>query len=128
MVQRTAACLVTGNYIATSVITQMFKDLQLLILQERRRKAKVIMLDRIVYYLSEIPSQTYLVPSLASLTKAGHDIRFLHHYSRIQSPTVLLPKGNTIIKQLTILCCQCLNGFKDSTRSIRMTLIPQFLL
>lgn len=108
MVQRTAACLVTGNFITTSVITTMFKDLQWSILQESRRKAKIIMLDRIVYYLSEIPSQTYLVPSLASLTKRGHGIRFLHHYSRIQSPTVLLPKGNTIIKQLSILYCQFL--------------------
>lgn len=64
---------------------------------ESRRKAKIIMLDRIVYYLSEIPLQTYLVPSLASLTKRGHDIRFLHPYSRIQSLTVLFSIGNTII-------------------------------
>lgn len=73
------------------------------ILQESRRKAKIIMLDRIVYHLSEIPSQTYLVPSLASLTKRGHDIRFLHPYSRIQSLTVLLSIGNKIITQLTII-------------------------
>lgn len=86
----------------------MFKDLQCSILQESRQKAKIIMLDRIVYYLSEIPSQTYLVPSLASLTKRGHDIRFLYPYSRIQSLTVLLTIGNTIIKQLTILYYQFL--------------------
>lgn len=53
----------------TSVIITMFKDLQWSILQESRQKVKIIMLDRIVYYLSEIPSQTYLVPSLASLAK-----------------------------------------------------------
>lgn len=72
---------------------------------ESRRKAKVIMLDHIVYYLSEIPSQTYLVPNLASLTKRGHDIRFLLKDSVTNS---LFSIGNKIIKQLTIICCQCL--------------------
>lgn len=124
MVQRTAACLVTGNYITTSVITKMFKDLQWPILQENRQKAKIIMFDRIVYYLSEIPSQTYLVPSLASLTKRGHDIRFLHPYSRIQSLTVLFPSAIRLFNNnfpCNAAIASRLEGLKDSIKSIRMT-------
>lgn len=80
MVQRRAARFVTGNYRTTSSVTKMLKDLQLPTLQERKRKAKVNTLYRIVHHLIEIPSQTYTVPMGANLTTRGHDVRFLLPY------------------------------------------------
>ena len=59
MVQRRAARFVIGDYRTTSSVTQMLEQLQWQTLQERKR-AKVIMLYRVVHQLVEVPS-TYLV-------------------------------------------------------------------
>lgn len=63
MVQWTEARLVTGNYITACSVTKMLDDLQLSKLQERRRKAKVTMLYRIVHYLTAIPYKLTLYPA-----------------------------------------------------------------
>jgi hypothetical protein len=51
MVQRRAAHFVTGDYRTTSSVTQMLEALQWTELQQRRKRAKVIMLYRIVNHL-----------------------------------------------------------------------------
>jgi hypothetical protein len=62
MVQRRAACFVTGNYRTTSSVTQMLEALQWTELQQRRKRAKVIMLYRILNHLVTISPQLYLIP------------------------------------------------------------------
>jgi hypothetical protein len=67
MVQRGAARFVTGDYRTTSSVTQMLKALQWTELQQRRKRAKVIMLYRIANHLVAI-SQPYIIPRGVALT------------------------------------------------------------
>jgi hypothetical protein len=57
MVQRRAACFVTGDYRTISSVTQMLEALQWTELQQRRKRAKVIRLYRIVNHLVAISPQ-----------------------------------------------------------------------
>ena len=57
MVQRRAARFVTGDYRTTSSVTRMLEALQWTELQQRRKRAKVIRLYRIVNHLVAISPQ-----------------------------------------------------------------------
>ena len=84
MVQRRAARFTLGDYRTTSSVTNMLQELNWNTLEERRKKAKVIMLYRIVHQTVAIPSQPYLIPRGASSSTRGHDQRFQVPYSRLQ--------------------------------------------
>ena len=88
MVQRRAARFVTGDYRTTSSVTQMVDALQWTELQQRRKRAKVIILYRIVNHLVAISPEPYLIPRCVVLTTRGHDTRFPLPYSMIQSSTI----------------------------------------
>ena len=62
MVQGRAARFVTGDYRTTSSVTQMVDALQWTELQQRRKRAKVIILYRIVNHLVAISPEPYLIP------------------------------------------------------------------
>ena len=85
IVQRRAARFVTGDYRTTSSVTQMLEALQWTELQQRRKRAKGIMIYRIVSHLVTISPEPYIIPMDVALITRGHDTRFLLPYSRIQS-------------------------------------------
>ena len=121
MVQRRAACFVTGNYRSTSSVTQMLKALQWTELQQRRKRAKVIMLYRIVNHLVAISPEPYLIPRGVALTTRGHDTRFLLPYSRIQShQQSFFPSAIRLWNELltAVVTASTLEGFKDSLQTV----------
>jgi hypothetical protein len=120
MVQRRAACFVTGDYRSTSSVTQMLKALQWTELQQRRKRAKVIMLYRIVNYLVAISPEPYLIPRGVALTTRGHDTRFLLPYSRIQShQQSFFSSAIRLWSELptAVVTASTLEGFKDSLQT-----------
>ena len=120
MVQRRAACFVTGDYRSTSSVTQMLKALQWTELQQRRKRAKVIMLYRIVNHLVAISPEPYLIPRGVALTTRGHDTRFLLPYSRIQShQQSFFPSAIRLWSELptAVVTASTLEGFKDSLQT-----------
>ena len=120
MVQRRAACFVTGDYRSTSSVTQMLKALQWTELQQRRKRAKVIMLYRIVNYLVAISPEPYLIPRGVALTTRGHDPRFLLPYSRIQShQQSFFSSAIRLWSELptAVVTASTLEGFKDSLQT-----------
>ena len=62
MVQQRAASFFTGDYRTTSSVTHILEALQWTELQQRRKRANVIMLYRIVNHLVAISPQPYLIP------------------------------------------------------------------
>ena len=121
MVQRRAACFVTGDYRSTSSVTQMLKALQWTELQQRRKRAKVIMLYRIVNHLVAISPEPYLIPRGVALTTRGHDTRFLLPYSRIQShQQSFFPSAIRLWNELltAVVTASTLEGFKDSLQTV----------
>ena len=109
MVQRRAARFVTGDYRTTSSVTQMVDALQWTELQQRRKRAKVIILYRIVNHLVAISPESYLIPRCVVLTTRGHDTRFPLPYSMIQSPTIFFSISNPSIERITNCCRNCLH-------------------
>ena len=79
-VQRRSARFVTQDFSRESSVTKMMKDLHWETLAERRAKAKVIMLYRIVHHLVAIPVEEYLTP--AATNTRGHDHKFFIQYCR----------------------------------------------
>ena len=121
MVQRRAARFVTGDYRTTSSVSKMLDQLQWTTLQERRKRAKVIMLYRIVHHLVAIPSDTYLLPRGVSSTTRGHDTRFLLPYSRTQShQQSFFPSAIRLWNDLpsSAVNASTVEGFKDSLHTI----------
>ena len=55
----------------------MLEALQWTELQQRRKRANVIILYRIVNHLVAISPQPYLIPRGVALTTRGHDTRFI---------------------------------------------------
>ena len=74
--ERTAR-FVSGDYRTTGSITQMLEALQWTELQQHRKRARVIMLCRIVNHLVAISPEPYLIPRGVALTTRGHDTGFL---------------------------------------------------
>ena len=120
MVQRRAARFVIGDYRTTSSVTQMLEQLQWSTLQERRKRAKVIMLYRVVHQLVEVPS-TYLVPTTTAFTTRGHQIRYQLPYSRLQShQQSFFPSAIRLWNNLpaSAVGATSIEGFKDSLTNI----------
>jgi hypothetical protein len=84
MVQRRAARFTLGDYRTTSSVTNMMQELKWTTLRERRKRAKVIMLYRIIHLSVAIPYQSYLISWGASSSTRGHDQRFHVPFSRLQ--------------------------------------------
>jgi hypothetical protein len=61
-VQRKAARFVLGDYKTTSSVRSMLEHLKWPTLEERRKRAKVTMLYRIIHQVVAIPVQPYLIP------------------------------------------------------------------
>jgi hypothetical protein len=123
MAQKRAARIVTRNYRTTTSVTKMIENLQWPTLQDRRRKAKAIMLYRIVHHLVAIPSQPYLVPRGADLTR-GHNIRFL--LLTLGYRVMNIPFFSSTIRLWNDLpsdtvYAPCVERFKNSICSIIMT-------
>ena len=85
-IQRRAARFVTGDYQQTSSVSSMLNTLGWDSLQQRRARAKVIMLYHIHHRLVDIDPKEYLIPT-GSITR-GHHIRFLQPHARV----LLLPQ------------------------------------
>jgi hypothetical protein len=79
MVQQRSARFVMGDYHTTSSVTTMLTNLDWNTLQERRARAKAVMMFRIVNNLVDIPT-TYLIS--AATTISGHRHKFLVPYAR----------------------------------------------
>ena len=90
IVQRRAARFTFGDYRTTSSVTNMLHGLNWNTLEERRKRAKVIMLYRIIHQTVAIPSQPYLIPRGASSNTRGHQHRFQVPYSRLQCISSIL--------------------------------------
>ena len=75
MVQRRAARFVTGDYRTTSSVTRMLEALQWTKLQQRRKRANVIMLYRIVNHLITISPQPYIIPRQGRIQRGAHPAR-----------------------------------------------------
>jgi hypothetical protein len=121
MVQGRAARFVTGDYRTTSSVTQMVDALQWTELQQRRKRAKVIILYRIVNHLVAISPEPYLIPRCVVLTTRGHDTRFLLPYSMIQShQQYFFPSAIRLWNELptTVVTASTLEGFKDSLQTV----------
>ena len=119
--ERRAACFVTGDYRTTSSVTRMLEALQWTELQQRRKRAKVITLYRIVNHLVAISPQLYLIPRGVALTIRGHDTRFILPYSRIQShQQSFFPSAIRLWNELptAVVTASTLEGFKDSLQTI----------
>ena len=78
MVQRWATRLVYSNYQTTSIVSAMLSHLNWVSLQERRAKAKAVMMYRVVNKQIDIPSQI-LVPTISP---RGNNISYLVPYAR----------------------------------------------
>jgi hypothetical protein len=78
-----AARFTLGDYRTTSSVTNMLQELNWITMQERRKRAKVIMLYRIIHLALAIPYQ-YLIPRGASSSARGYDHRFQVPFSRLQ--------------------------------------------
>jgi hypothetical protein len=120
MVQRRAARFVTGDYRTTSSVTRMPEAVHWTELQQRRKRAKV-MLYRIVNHLVAISPQPYLIPRGVALTTRGHDTRFLLPYSRIQShQQSFFPSAIRLWNELptAVVTASTLDGFKDSLQKV----------
>ena len=116
MVQRRAVHFVTGDYRTTSSVTQMLEAMQWTELQ-RRKRAKVIMLYRIVNHLFAISPEPYLIPRGVPLTTRGHDTRFLLPYWRIQShQQSFYSSAISLWNELptAVITASTLEGFKNS--------------
>jgi hypothetical protein len=84
MVQRRAARFTLGDYRTTSSVTNMLQELNWTTLEERRKRAKVIMLYRIIHLTVLIPYQPYLIPRGDSSFNRGHNHWFQIPFSRLQ--------------------------------------------
>ena len=122
MVQRRTTRFVTGDYRTTSSVTQMIEALQQTELKQRRKRAKVIMLYRIVNHLLAISPQQYLIiPRGVALTTRGHDTRFLLPYSSIQNhQQSFFPSAIRLWNELptAVVTASTLEGFKDSLQTV----------
>jgi hypothetical protein len=83
-VQRKTARFVMGDYKTTSSVRSMLEHLKWLTLEERRKRAKVTMLYRIIHQVVAIPAQPYLIPRGVASTTRGHCQRYQLPYSRLQ--------------------------------------------
>ena len=83
-VQRKAARFVMGDYKTTSSVRSMLEHLKWPTLEERRKRAKVTMLYRIIHQVVAIPVQPYLIPRGVASTTRGHCQRYQLPYSRLQ--------------------------------------------
>ena len=117
MVQGRAARIVTGDYRTTSSVTRMLEALQWTELQQRRKRAKVIMLYRIANHLVAISPEPYLIPRGVALINRGHDTRFFLPYSRIQ---LFFPSAIRLWNELptAVVTASTLEGFKDSLQTV----------
>ena len=80
MVQRRAARFVCNRYYNTSSVTDMLSQLQWESLEERRNKARLVMMYKVVHQLVAIPT-TCLVPAL-QVTRGNHGYKFRHIWAR----------------------------------------------
>jgi hypothetical protein len=62
LLPRKAAKFVMGDYKTTSRVRPMLEHLKWPTLEERRKRAKVTMLYRIIHQVVAIPVQPYLIP------------------------------------------------------------------
>ena len=99
----------------------MLEALQWNELQQHKKRAKVIMLYRIVNHLVAISPELYLITRSVALTARGHDTRFLLPYARIQSrQQSFYPSAIRLWKELRIavVTASTLDGFKDSLQTV----------
>jgi hypothetical protein len=97
-------------------------------LQQHRKRAKVIMLYRIVNHLVAISSEPepYFIPRGVALTTRGHDIRFLLPYSRIQSHQQSFFQSTIRLWNelpTAVVTVSTLEGFKDSLQTVMLPCI-----
>ena len=83
-VQRKAARFVMEDYKTTSSVRSMLEHLKWPTLEERRTRAKVTMLYRIIHQVVAIPVQLYIIPRGVASTTRGHCQRYQLSYSRLQ--------------------------------------------
>lgn len=81
MVRRWGTRFVNGDYNNTSSVTQKLETLHWKELQERRKRAKVIMFYRIVNHIIAFPPAQYLTPRGVVVST----MRFLLPFSRTQN-------------------------------------------
>ena len=80
MVQRRAARFVCNRYHDTSSVTDMLSQQNWESLEERRSKARLIMMYNVVHQLVAIPT-TCLAPRL-QVTRGNHGYKFRHIWAR----------------------------------------------
>ena len=118
-VQRRAARLVSSDYSPTSSVTSMLDRLGWESLEQRRQKAKVVMMYRIVHSLIAIPSTSLLQP-LGAATR-GHSYRYRTPYTRTTTyRESFYPSGIRLWNQLpeSVTCAKSLDSFKSGISSI----------
>jgi hypothetical protein len=99
----------------------MLEALQWTELQQRRKRAKVIMLYRIVNHLVVISPGPYLILRGVAQTTRGHDTRFLLPYLRIQShQQSFFPSAIHLWNELptAVITASTLEGFIDSLQTV----------
>ena len=118
-VQRRAARFVSSDYSPTSSVTSMLDRLGWESLEQRRQKAKVVMMYRIVHSLIAIPSAPLLQP-LGAATR-GHSYRYRTPYTRTTTyRESFYPSGIRLWNQLpeSVTCAKSLDSFKSGISSI----------
>ena len=120
MVQQRSARFVMGDYHTTSSVTTMLTNLDWNTLQERRARAKAVMMFRIVNNLVDIPT-TYLIS--AATTISGHRHKFLVPYARTSTyQQSFCPDSICIWNSLPqhVISCNSLESFKGELQSVRL--------
>ena len=118
-VQRRAARFVSSDYSPTSSVTSMLDRLGWESLEQRRQKAKVVMMYRIVHSLIAIPSAPLLQPLVAATR--GHSYRYRTPYTRTTTyRESFYPSGIRLWNQLqeSVTCAKSLDSFKSGISSI----------
>jgi hypothetical protein len=72
-----------GDYKTTSSVRSMFEHLEWQTLEERRKRANVIILYRIIHQVVATPAQPYLIPRGVASTTSGHCQRYQLPYWRL---------------------------------------------
>ena len=111
-VQRRAARYITRDYRQESSVTAMLRNLQLDSLQERRLRARAVMMFRVVSNLIDLSSAP-LHP--AGTVTRGHTLRFIQPFCHVKSyQDYFYPAGTVIWNSLPqdVINADSLESFK----------------
>ena len=120
MVQRRAARYITGRYHNTSSVNDMIGHLKLETLEERRTKAQLLMVYKIIYDHVDIPSKDYYTIT-KSRTRAKHDkkIRLILASTDIYKYS-FFPRCINMWNNLSLSCIKKdLIGFRKEIASVK---------